>query len=82
MDAVKQFLSGITRGIDGIVRFINAIYDFIIDLIEDLVYVVKITAQFVVQIPEYLGWLPAGALYVIVAIFAVVVVYKVLGREG
>lgn len=82
MDAVKQFLSGITRGIDGIVRFINAIYDFITDVIQDIVYVIKITGQFVVQIPEYLGWLPAGVIYIIVAMFAVVVIYKVLGREG
>lgn len=82
MDAIKQFLSGIINGLDGIVRFINAIYDFIIDIVEDIAYVIKITGQFVVQIPGYLGWLPAGVVYIIVAMFSVVVIYKVLGREG
>lgn len=56
--------------------------DFVIGIVEDLVYIVKITAVFVAQIPNYFAWLPGPLLVIIVAIFAVVVIYKILGREG
>jgi hypothetical protein len=82
MEAIQNFLNGISRGIQTLTRFIVAVYDFLIGFIEDLVYVVKLTAEFVINIPSYFSWLPGTVVSLIVSIFAVVVIYKVLGREG
>lgn len=57
-------------------------FDFVFSLVEDLVYVIKLTGETVIKIPEYFSWLPEEAVAIIVSIFAVVVIYKVIGREG
>lgn len=75
MSAVLDFLQGIAAGV-------SAALDFLMGLIEDVAYVVKITAEFVTQIPSYISWLPASVVAIIVSIFVVVVIYKILGREG
>lgn len=75
MSAVLDFLQGIASGI-------TAALDFLLGLIEDVAYVVKITAEFVTQIPAYISWLPAPVVAIILSIFVVVVIYKILGREG
>lgn len=75
MDAIIKFLQGI---IDGV----TAALDFLIGFIEDIVYVVKLTGEFVLNIPNYFAWLPAPVLATVVSIFGIVVIYKVLGREG
>lgn len=82
MKAVTNFVKGISKAINSIVDFFENIIDFVISFIEDTVYVIKLTAEFVAEIPNYFSWLPAEALVLVVSIFAVVVIYKVLGREG
>ena len=57
-------------------------FDFVFSLVEDLVYVIQLTGETVVKIPSYFSWLPDEAVAIIVSIFAIVVIYKVLGREG
>lgn len=66
----------------GIGELFVSLYHFVLDFFSDIVYVVKLTAKFVANIPSYFSWLPAPVLALIVSIFAVVVIYKVLGREG
>lgn len=66
----------------GIFEVISSLIQFVIDFIGDLVYVVQLTAQFVSNIPNYFAWMPAAIVSIIVSIFAVVVIYKVMGREG
>lgn len=75
MDAIINFLKGIG---DGIV----AVFDFFIGFLADLVYLVQLTAKFLAQIPLYFSWLPSEMLALIGLIFAIVVLYKILGREG
>lgn len=75
MDAIIKFINGIVSGV-------TAALDFLIGFIEDIVYVVKLTGQFVLNIPDYFAWMPAPVLATVVTIFGVVVIYKVLGREG
>lgn len=74
MTAVINFVKGIGDGL-------MAIVDFVSGLIEDILYMVKLTAEFVANIPEYLSFLPPSVIAMIVSIFAVVVIYKILGRE-
>lgn len=63
-------------------NFIADAFDFLLDLIADIVYMIELTAKSVSKIPDYFDWLPASIVGMIVAIFAIVVIYKVLGREG
>lgn len=63
-------------------EFFSSAYDFVIGIFEDIAYVIKLTGEFVAKIPDYFSWLPAPLLAIIVSIFAIVVIYKVLGREG
>lgn len=66
----------------GIGELFISLYKFVLDFFSDVVYVIKLTAKFVSNIPQYFSWLPGPVLALIVSIFAVVVIYKVLGREG
>lgn len=75
MEAIIKFFQGIADGV-------SAALSFLIGFIEDIVYVVKLTGEFVLNIPNYFAWLPAPVLATVVAIFGIVVIYKVLGREG
>ena len=75
MNAIITFFEGIADAIAGAI-------DFLIGFIEDIVYIVKITGEFVLEIPNYLSWLPAPVLTTVVVVFGVVVIYKVMGREG
>lgn len=61
---------------------IMSLVDFVIGIVEDLVYVVTLCTKFVLTIPRFFAWLPSGVVALIVTIFAIVVIYKILGREG
>lgn len=70
-----DFLSAIG---DAIVSVIN----FVISFFSDLVYMIQLTGKFVLAIPSYFSWLPPELLASITTIFFIVVIYKILGREG
>lgn len=72
---LKNFFLSIGSVITGLV-------DFVIGFIEDIVYVVKLCASFVAKIPSLFSWLPAEVLAIVVITFSVVVIYKIMGREG
>lgn len=75
-------LSTIKDYIATIGEFFSSIFDFVVGFFEDVAYIIKLTAEFVAKIPSYFDWLPEPVLALIISIFAVVVIYKVLGREG
>lgn len=75
MSAIINFLKGIADGV-------KAAIDFLLSMIADIAYVVQLTAKFVAEIPQYLSFIPGPVVAMIVAMFAVVVIYKILGREG
>lgn len=75
MTAIISFIEGIAAGV-------QAAVEFLLSMIQDVAYVVELTAKFVLQIPTYLSFLPAPVVALVVSIFAVVVIYKILGREG
>lgn len=66
----------------GFVNVVTGLVDFVIGFIEDCVHVVILTGEFVLKIPTLFSWLPSEAVALVIMIFGVVVVYKVLGREG
>lgn len=75
MDALLQFFKGIGNAITSVI-------DFVIGFFQDLVYLIQLTGRFLAQIPNYFSWLPAGAITLLIVLFSIVVVYKILGREG
>lgn len=75
MGAIIDFVKAIADG------FLTVI-DFVVSFVGDIVYIVQLTAMYLAQIPSYFSWLPGELLTIIVTIFAIVVIYKVTGREG
>lgn len=75
LESIKDFFVGM-------IDIIVSLVDFVIGIVEDLVYVVTLCGQFVLKIPTFFSWLPSQVVVLIVTIFAVVVIYKILGREG
>ena len=63
-------------------NFFTTIFNFVVDFVNDIVNVVKYTGQALAQIPKLLEWVNPALLGILLAAFAVVVIYKILGREG
>ena len=63
-------------------NIIIAVVDFVISLVEDLIFVVSLLAQFVLKIPSLIGFFPTAVVSVLVITFSIVIIYKILGREG
>ena len=62
-------------------NFFTTIFDFVISLFEDLVYIVQVTGKCIASIPQVLCFLPPAVLTIFVAVFGIVVIYKIAGRE-
>lgn len=75
MTAILNFIQGIADGV-------MALIAFLLSMIQDIAYVAELTAKVVLDIPVYLSWLPSPVIALAVSIFAIVVIYKILGREG
>lgn len=65
-----------------IADFFVAIFELVMSLVRDIIQMVKMLGDFVVKIPDYFSWLPPAVVGLIVTIFGIVVIYKILGREG
>lgn len=65
-----------------IADFFVAIFEIVMSLIRDIIEMVKMLGDFVLQIPSLFDWLPQAVVGTIVTIFGVVVIYKIIGREG
>ena len=66
----------------GIGNSITAAFDFVISFFQDLIYMIKLLARIVTSIPSYFTWLPSSIFAVLSVIISLVVIYKILGREG
>lgn len=62
--------------------FFVTIGQFLYDFVKDIIYMIELVGEAVAQIPDYISWLPVEVVTIIVSIFAIVVIYKILGREG
>lgn len=75
-------LESIKNGITSILDFFFSIGEFVVGFVKDLGTLATTLADTVSSIPDYFSWLPPELLASILAIFGIVVLYKVLGREG
>ena len=75
-------LKAIKNALFGFIDMVTGLVGLVVGFFEDIAYVVKLCGTFVAKIPTFFSWLPSEALALIVTIFGIVVIYKVLGREG
>lgn len=75
-------MSGVVSVLQAIGNSIVSLVDFVISFFGDLIYMIQLLGKIVLQIPIYFSWLPPEILALVVLIFAIVVIYKILGREG
>lgn len=61
---------------------LSSLVTFIIGFFQDLVYMISLLGNFIVSLPSYLSWLPPTFVSSVMVIFSIVVIYKILGREG
>lgn len=75
LDSIKEILFNIGN-------FFTSVYDFFLKLCKDIVFIVKATGKALTAIPDLFSWLPAPILSIILVAFGVIVIYKIMGREG
>lgn len=74
-------MSAIIEAIKSFITFITNIVTFAIELLKDLVYYVQVLLGVTTSIPRWLSFLPAVMLPPMVACLALVIIYKVIGRD-
>ena len=74
MQAIVDFLSSIGKSIlQGI--------EIVISLFEDLVFIIQLTGKFLAQLPSFFSWLPTPVVSVLLTTFAIVLVFRIAGRD-
>lgn len=68
--------------LSGFIDLCMFVVDFVISTIKDLVYMIGLLGELTVNLPDYLGWLPTSIMTHFLVIISIVVVYKIIGREG
>lgn len=66
----------------GFADIVSSLVNFVIGVVQDLLYVIQLLGSLIVKIPEMIGWLPSACITLVATLFAVVLIYKILGREG
>lgn len=74
MNVIIQFLNGIGNAI-------SSAFNLVFGLLEDLIYLIKLTGRALASIPGYFAWLPSEFVALIVATITIAVLYKIMGRE-
>ena len=75
MGGIIEFFQNIADGVVAAVEYLGS-------LLSDIAYMVTLVGVFVAKIPVYFSWLSPTVVSLIVMAFGVVVIYKILGREG
>lgn len=65
-----------------ILDVIVALARFVVQLVQDLVTVARMLIVSVAHLPQIFQFLPSACIAVVMAVFSIVIIYKVLGREG
>lgn len=75
MNALIAFFEGIGTAITNVI-------DFLVSLVMDLVWLVQTLAWAMAQVPLMIAWLPTKIHALILTLFGIVMLYKLIGREG
>lgn len=82
MKAIVDIINAVVAQFKALIDGVVAAFDFAVKFFGDLVYVVGLTGDALLTVPELLKWLPAAVSAVVVTILTLAVLYKILGREG
>lgn len=74
-----EFISNI---LTNIANFFSSVWDFITHVFEEIVYIIQLLGTTIASIPSYFTWLPGSVVALIILTISIVVIYKVMGREG
>ena len=61
---------------------IVSVVEFVIKFFKDLIYVIGLLGNMILSLPAMIGWLPSVCISLTVTAFSIVVIYKIMGREG
>lgn len=75
-------IEAIKTAISFIVDSITSIWEFIITIVEDIVYVIETLGNFVTRIFRYLAFIPGPILAIFTIGITGAVVFKIVGRDG
>ena len=75
-------MNAIINFFEGIGDVILAVVQFVISFFSDIVWIINTLVWAVGQIPSLLAWIPGPIQAIILVTFSVVVIYKIMGREG
>ena len=75
MSAIMNFLSSLAEVIFSAV-------EFLIGIVKDLLYIVGLLTGLMIKLPDMIHWLPSACTTLISTTFLIVLIYKILGREG
>lgn len=74
MSTIIEFFVGIGNALVSAIRFL-------VDIVGDLIWFVKLTAEMIPAMPAFWTWLPAGLAYLLGLTISIVVVLRILGRS-
>lgn len=75
-------MKAIVNFFEGIGAVILAVVEFVISLFSDLVWIINTLVWAVGEIPSLLSWIPGEILAILTITLSVVMIYKIMGREG
>lgn len=61
---------------------ITSLIEFVVKFFKDLFYVIGLLANMLASLPAMIGWLPSACISLVITAFSIVVIYKIMGREG
>lgn len=75
-------MNAIVNFFEGIGDVILAVVEFIVSFFSDIVWIINTLLWAVGEIPGLLSWIPAEILAILTVTLSVVMIYKIMGREG
>lgn len=73
MNVIIEFFTTLGNAIVGVI-------EFVINMVRDLVYMVRLFMEMLPAMPAFWTWLPAGLVYLLGLTFSIVVIFRILGR--
>lgn len=68
--------------VQGLFELLLSLWDFVVGLVGDLVYIAKLLPKVIISIPSMLNsLLPSSVVAIIMTFVAVTVIYRIMGRD-
>lgn len=66
---------------NNLLNFFQTLWDFLISLIRDIVFVIELLATAISNMTSYFVWLPTAVMTLLLTAISIIVIYKILGRD-